>query len=162
MDNGDRGDDIAPMRRPPHKPGKPIAGPSQRQLRAGELVRHALVEVLREEEVQDEALAGVSVTVGEVSLSPDLRHAVAYVQPLGGAQAPEVVAALNKHSRFLRGALGRRIDLKFTPDLRFMHDESFEKARRMDQLFANEVVRRDLEKPDVSEDSPEGAGDGEA
>jgi ribosome-binding factor A len=162
VDIRDRGDDIARMRRPPHKPGKPIAGPSQRQLRAGELVRHALVEVLREEEVQDEALAGVSVTVGEVSLSPDLRHAVAYVQPLGGEHAPEVVAALNKHSRFLRGALGRRIDLKFTPDLRFMHDESFEKARRMDQLFANEVVRRDLDKPDVPEDPPEGGADGEA
>ena len=145
------------MRRPSsHKPGKPIAGPSQRQLRAGELVRHALVEVLRENEVQDEALAGVSVTVGEVSLSPDLRHATAYVQPLGGEHAPEVVAALNKHSRYLRGELGRRIDLKFTPDLRFMHDESFEKARRMDELFANEVVRRDLARPDEDEEAASG------
>lgn len=147
------------MRRPTHaKSPKPIAGPSQRQLRAGELVRHALVEVLREEEVQDEALTGVSVTVGEVSLSPDLRHATAYVQPLGGEHAPEVVAALNKHARFLRGALGRRIELKFTPELRFMHDESFEKARRMDALFANEVVRRDLEAPDADKDDAGGDG----
>ncbi|MDP8915820.1 MAG: 30S ribosome-binding factor RbfA [Pseudomonadota bacterium] len=124
------------------------AGPSQRQLRAGELVRHALVEVLREEEVQDEALTGVSVTVGEVRMSPDLRHATAFVEPLGGQGGPGVVAALNRHAKFLRGRLGRHIELKFTPDLRFVHDESFEAARRMDALFANEVVRRDLERSD--------------
>lgn len=131
-----------------HGSKKGAAGPSQRQLRAGELVRHALVEVLREEEVQDEALTGVSVTVGEVRMSPDLRHATAFVEPLGGENAPEVVAALNRHARFLRGRLGRHIELKFTPDLRFVHDESFEAARRMDALFANEVVRRDLEASD--------------
>src|SRR5690606_22507790 len=105
-------------------------GPSQRQLRAGELVRHALVEVLREEDISDEALEGVSVTVTEVRMSPDLKHATCFVEPLGGGHAAEVVAALNRHSRFLRGRLGRHIELKFTPDLKFLHDESFDEAAR--------------------------------
>ena len=121
------------------------AGPSQRQLRAGELIRHALVEVLREDEIADEAMSGVSVTVTEVRMSPDLRHATCFVEPLGGRHADEVVAALNRHAKFLRGRLGRHIELKFTPDLRFLHDESFEAAKRMDRLFESEAVRRDLE-----------------
>ena len=128
-------------------------GPSQRQLRAGELIRHALVEVLREEEINDPALAGVSVTVAEVRMSPDLRHATAFVQPLGGGNAPEVVAGLNRHAKFLRGRLGHHIELKFTPDLRFMVDESFEAARKMDALFASEAVRRDLEPAATPTDS---------
>jgi ribosome-binding factor A len=125
------------------------AGPSQRQLRAGELVRHALVDVLRTEEIADEALTGVSVTVTEVRMSPDLRHATCFVEPLGaglgGVQTDAVTAALNRHAKFLRGRLGRHIELKFTPDLRFVHDESFEAARRMDTLFNSPLVRRDLE-----------------
>lgn len=120
-------------------------GPSQRQLRAGELVRHALVEVLREEEIADEALTGVSVTVSEARMSPDLKHASVYVRPLGGERTPEVVAALNRHARFLRGRLGRGIALKFTPELRFLSDESFEAAQRMDALLESDAVRRDLE-----------------
>jgi ribosome-binding factor A len=132
------------------------AGPSQRQLRAGELVRHALVEVLREQEIHDEAMTGVSVTVTEVRMSPDLRHATCFVEPLGGGQADAVVDALNRHTRFLRGELGRHIDMKFTPDLRFLHDESFNTARAMDRLFDDPRVRRDLEKRD------EDGSDGEA
>lgn len=120
------------------------AGPTQRQLRAGELIRHALVEVLREEEISDEALAGVSVTVTEVRMSPDLRHATAFIEPLGGEHAPEVVAGLNRHAKFLRGRLGKLIDMKFTPDLRFLHDESFDEAERMGRLFDDPRVRRDL------------------
>src|ERR1700739_1915260 len=89
----------------------PQTGPSQRQLRAGELVRHALVEILREEDLQDPALAGVSVTVTEVKVSPDLKHALCFVEPLGGAHAAEVIAALNRVSRFLRGRLGHAIDM---------------------------------------------------
>ena len=126
------------------RPLKPV-GPSQRQLRAGELIRHALVDVLREEELQDDAMRGVSVTLTEVRMSPDLKHATCFVEPLGGGHAAEVVEALNWHARFLRGRLGRHIDLKFTPDLRFLHDESFTEAGRMDRLFASEAVRRDLE-----------------
>jgi ribosome-binding factor A len=126
------------------------SGPSQRQLRAGELVRHALAEILREEDFPD--LAGVSVTVTEVRMSPDLRHALCFVEPLGGVHAPEVVAALNRHSKFLRGRLGRMIDLKFTPDLKFLHDESFEEAARMNRLFERPEVQRDLTPRDEGDE----------
>ncbi len=134
-------------------------GPSQRQLRAGELVRHALVEVLREEEIHDEALAGVSVTVTEVRMSPDLKHATCFVEPLGAgvAAAPtaghvtDILAALNRHARFLRGQLGRHIEMKFTPELKFRHDESFDAASRIDRLFDDPKVRADLARPDGEE-----------
>ncbi|MFZ5670648.1 MAG: 30S ribosome-binding factor RbfA [Pseudomonadota bacterium] len=132
------------MSRNTHRRGQAPAGPSQRQLRAGELIRHALVDILREEELADPALAGVSVTLSEVRMSPDLKHAVCFVEPLGGEHAPEVVAGLNRVSRFLRGRLGRHIDMKFTPDLKFLHDESFDAAGHMDRLFADPRVRRDL------------------
>ena len=132
-----------------HRVPKTAAGPSQRQLRAGELIRHALVDVLREEELQDEAMAGVSVTVTQVRLSPDLRHATCFVEPLGagvvGGDTRPVIEALNRHAKFLRGRLGRHIDMKFTPDLRFVHDETFAEAARMDRLFHDPRVRRDLE-----------------
>jgi ribosome-binding factor A len=127
------------------------AGPSQRQLRAGELVRHALVEILREEEIADPALEGVSVTVTEVRMSPDLRHATVFVEPLGGGQAAEVVDGLNRHAKFLRGRLGHAIELKFTPDLKFLHDESFEEAARMNRLFDDPRVRRDLAADEPSD-----------
>ncbi len=131
-------------------------GPSQRQLRAGELIRHALVEVLREEEIHDPAMEGVSVTVTEVRLSPDLKHATCFVEPLGAGveSAPtaghvdEIVKALNAHAKFLRGVLGRHIDMKFTPDLKFRHDESFDAAGRMDRLFSDPRVQADLARTD--------------
>lgn len=125
-------------------------GPTQRQLRAGELIRHALVEVLREEEIHDEHLVGVSVTLTEVRLSPDLRHATCFIEPLGAgvgavAENPdEIVKALNRHAKFLRGVLGRHIDMKFTPDLKFLHDESFDEASRIGQLFDDPRVKQDL------------------
>ena len=138
-------------RHQPHGRGQP-AGPSQRQLRAGELIRHALVDVLREEDINDPDLAGVSVTVSEVRMSPDLKHATCFVEPLGAgvsdSHPDEVVAALNRHARFLRGRLGRHIDMKFTPDLKFRHDESFDAASYMDRLFDDPRVRRDLEHHD--------------
>ncbi|HRD47024.1 MAG TPA: 30S ribosome-binding factor RbfA [Caulobacter sp.] len=131
------------------------AGPTQRQLRAGELIRHALVEVLREEEFQEPALHGVSVTVSEVRMSPDLKHAICFVEPLGagvtGQETAEIIKALNKVSRFLRGRLGRHIDMKFTPDLKFFHDESFDNAARIDRLFDNPVVQRDLHADDAED-----------
>lgn len=137
------------------------AGPSQRQLRAGELIRHALVDVLREEEIHDEALRGVSITVTEVRLSPDLKHATCFVEPLGaGVDAAEtagheaeIIKALNSHAKFLRGQLGRHIDMKFTPDLRFRHDESFDAASRIDRLFDDPRVRADLERRDEDDDA---------
>lgn len=133
------------MRKPTQSRGQ---GPTQRQLRAGELIRHALVEVLREEEIADEALAGVSVTVSEVRMSPDLKHAVCFVEPLGGGDYAPVIAALNRHAKFLRGRLGRHIDMKFTPDLKFLHDESFDAAQRMNRLFDDPKVRQDLDPED--------------
>ena len=131
-------------------------GPSQRQLRAGELIRHALVDVLREQEIHDEALLGVSITVTEVRLSPDLKHATCFVEPLGaGVEAAvtaghesEIIKALNAHAKFLRGQLGRHIDMKFTPDLRFRHDESFDTASHIDRLFDDPRVRADVERID--------------
>ncbi|ASE39473.1 30S ribosome-binding factor RbfA [Brevundimonas vesicularis] len=132
------------------------AGPSQRQLRAGELIRHALVDILREEDIRDEALAGVSITVTEVRLSPDLKHATCFVEPLGaGVEAAptnghesEIIKALNVHAKFVRGQLGRRLDMKFTPDLKFRHDESFDAASHIDRLFDDPRVRADLERRD--------------
>ena len=118
---------------------------SQRQLRAGELVRHALVEILREESLQDPALAGKSVTITEVRVSPDLKHALCFVEPLGGEDAPEVIAALNRVSRFLRGRLGHAIEMRFTPALKFVHDNSFDEAEKMNRLLADPRVRRDVE-----------------
>lgn len=118
--------------------------PSQRQLRAGELVRHALVDVLRHEDLRDPALQGVSVTVSEVRMSPDLKHAKVYCTPLGGGHAAEVVDGLNRCSRFLGGRLGREIDLRFTPKLAFMADDSFEVASAMDKLLHDPKVLRDL------------------
>ena len=135
---------------------KSLAGPSQRQLRASELIRHALVEVLREEEIHDPALKDVSVTVTEVRLSPDLKHATCFVEPLGAGveTAPnaghvgEIVKALNAHSKFLRGVLGRHIDMRFTPDLRFRHDESFAAAERLNRLLDDPRVQADITRPD--------------
>ena len=135
------------------------AGPSQRQLRAGELVRHALVEILREEDLNDAALSGVSVTVTEVRMSPDLRHATCFVVPLGGGHAGEVVAGLNRTSRFLRGQLGRNIELKFTPDLKFIHDESFDEAARMSRLFDDPKVQQDLAPHDPDAPSADLGGE---
>src|SRR3954451_11526269 len=127
-----------------HTDRGPAQGPTQRQLRAGELIRHSLVEILREEEIADPSLEGVSVTVTEVRMSPDLRNATVFVEPLGGGHAPEVVKALNRHAKFLRGRLGHAIEMKFTPALKFLHDESFDEAARMTRLFQDPRVARDL------------------
>lgn len=123
-------------------------GPSQRQLRAGELIRHALVEIFQREDLRDPALSGVSLTVSEVRTSPDLKQATAFVSPLGGGDEAAIVAALNKSAPYLRGLLGRRIELKFTPALKFIADASFAEARRIDELLASPAVARDLGKDD--------------
>ena len=138
------------------KPNPKAGTVSQRQLRAGELIRHALVDVLREEDIHDPALKDVSVTVTEVRLSPDLKHATCFVEPLGAGvdSAPvadhvdDIIKALNVHTKFLRGVLGRRIDMRFTPDLRFRHDESFEAAERLNRLLDDPRVQADIAKPD--------------
>ncbi|MGD2132828.1 MAG: 30S ribosome-binding factor RbfA [Maricaulaceae bacterium] len=122
-------------------------GPSQRQLRAGELVRHALVDILAREDVRDPDLEGVSVTVSEVRTSPDLKHADVFVAPLGVGDAAKTAAALNRCARFLRGRLGRQIELKFTPELHFLADESFDEADHIGRLLRSPDVARDLVQP---------------
>ncbi len=133
-------------------------GPSQRQLRAGELVRHALVEILREEDFDDPVLTGTSVTVSEVRLSPDFRHAIVFIEPLGAGLEPnnvradQITAGLNRFSKFLRGRLARTIELRTIPDLKFVRDSSFDIASDMNKLFANPLVRRDLDSVREDED----------
>ena len=137
------------------KPNPKAGTVSQRQLRAAELIRHALVDVLREEDIHDPALKDVSVTVTEVRLSPDLKHATCFVEPLGagvdttdvGGHVDEIIKALNAHAKFLRGVLGRRIDMRFTPDLRFRHDESFAAAERLNRLLDDPRVQADIARP---------------
>ena len=136
------------MPRPSNAGRRAKLGPSQRQLRAGELIRHALVEILREGDLADPALVEVSVTLSQVKISPDLKHAVCFVEPLGGANAGEVVAGLNRASKFLRGKLGHVIDMRFTPTLKFVRDDSFDAAAHMSRLLDDPRVRRDLEASD--------------
>ena len=119
--------------------------PSQRQLQAGELIRRALVDILAHEELRDPALQGVSVTISEVRASPDLKTARVYAAPLGGQNTPEVIAALNRCARFLRGKLGRELSMRTTPALRFEADTTFDAATELNALLSRPEVRRDLD-----------------
>ena len=122
--------------------------PSQRQLRAAELVRHALVEILAREEFRDPALQGIAITIGEVRSSPDLRHANIFCSALGKsgkAEMEEIAEALNRASGFLRGRLGREIEMKFTPQLHFIPDLSYDEAAEMNAVFRRAEVARDLD-----------------
>lgn len=119
-------------------------GPSQRQLRVGEVLRHVLSEIFARGEVRDADLVGVSVTVTQVKPTADMRHAIVYCEPLGGKHAGRVIDALNRHRGYLRGLLGQVIRLKFTPDLRFVEDTSFAEAEKIETLLKSERVRRDL------------------
>ena len=130
------------------------AGPSQRQQRVAELVRHALSEVLARGNLQDDVLASHAVTIPEVRMTADLKLATAYVMPLGGKDERAVIAALERHKKTLRQEVARRVNLKFAPDLRFRRDESFDEAARIDALLRSERVQRDTRR------SPE-EGDGE-
>jgi ribosome-binding factor A len=119
-------------------------GPTQRQLRVGEMLRHALAEILRRDEIRDPDLVDVSVTITQVKPSPDMRHATVFCEPLGGQNAKAVVAALNRHKGFLRGEMGRMIEIKFTPELRFVEDESFAEAQKIEDILKSSRVQRDL------------------
>jgi ribosome-binding factor A len=119
-------------------------GPSQRQLRVGEALRHALAEVLNRNEIRDPDLDGVSVTITQIKPSPDMRYATVYCEPLGGQNAKQIVAALNRHKGFLRGEMGRHLTMKFTPDLRFVEDESFAEALKIETILRSPEVQRDL------------------
>ena len=156
------------FRRPPGRSGgrrtgrhDGPTGPSQRQLRVGEALRHALAEVLARNEIRDPDLDGVSVTVTQVKPSPDMRYATVYCEPLGGQNARAIVAALNRHKGFLRGEMGHRLTMKFTPDLRFVEDESFAEAQKIETILKSERVSRDLAAPDGEDDADDGGDDGD-
>ncbi len=126
--------------------GQASGAPSQRQLRAGELVRHKLVEIVAREELRDPDLLGVSITIGEVRASPDLRHMTVFVSALGPGDAKLIANGLTRCARFLRGKLGRMVDLRATPELHFQPDISYDEARHIDELLASPEVARDLKR----------------
>jgi ribosome-binding factor A len=127
---------------------EPGPGPSQRSLRAGEVIRHAMADILSRGDIHDPVLQTHLITVPEVRLSPDLRLATIYVMPLGGQDKTKVLAALERNQKFLRGALARRVSLKFAPDIRFRIDESFDEADRIEKLLRSPDVKRDLDHKD--------------
>ena len=119
-------------------------GRSVRLLRVGEQVRHALSEVLMRGDVHDETLASHSVSITEVRMSPDLRHATVFVKPLLGADEAEVLAALKRHVRYLKGEVARRVNTKYAANLKFLPDESFDEGSRIDRLLRDPKVAQDL------------------
>ena len=132
---------------PSHHKKTSTPGGSQRQLRVGEIVRHAVADILSQGGVHDPVLEGHLITVPEVRMSPDLKLATVYVMPLGGRDTEPVLKALAQNKPFIRSAVARRVNLKFAPDLRFRIDERFDEADRIEKLLRTPAVQRDL-KPD--------------
>ncbi|TNC72403.1 30S ribosome-binding factor RbfA [Rubellimicrobium roseum] len=128
------------------------SGPSQRMLRVGELIRRTLSEILQQGDLHDPELSGVSITVGEVRVTPDLKRATAYVLPLGGGNREGILAALRRNKPEIRHMIAREMTLKHVPDLKFEIDETFDRIDATRRMFSDERVRRDLESP---EDAPE-------
>ena len=120
-------------------------GPNQRMLRVGELVRHALAAIFARGDIDDDALRGAVITVPEVRMTNDLKIANAYIMPLGGLHAEEIVAALNRHAKFIRGRVAPQVNMKFAPEVRFFVDDTFEEAGRIDALLRSDKVQRDLD-----------------
>lgn len=120
------------------------SGPSQRQLRVAEVMRRELAEILGRGAVHDEDLDGVSITVGEVRISPDLRQATVFVLPLGGLDADVIVEALTRNRSEIRHIVTKNIKLKYSPDLKFVIDESFDRMDETRRMFNDERVRRDV------------------
>ena len=148
------------MRHKHHRESGPGTG-SQRQLRVGELVRHAIAEMLTRGAVHDPVIAGHLITIPEVRMSPDLKLATVYVMPLGGQDTKGVLEALDKHRKFLRGEVARKVNLKMAPELRFRADDSFDNAAQIDALFRSEKVRRDLNDDGQPIDDQADGEDGE-
>ena len=132
------------MARETHRDRDHKAGPSQRALRVGELIRHEIADMLTRGDVHDPVLEGHLITVPEVRMSADLRLATVYVMPLGGRDVKDVLEALERNNRFLRGEIAHRVNLKFAPDIRFHADERFEEAERIEKLLRTPAVQRDL------------------
>ena len=126
-----------------HDHDSPTGG-SQRQLRVGELVRHALADMLTRGDVHDPVIEAHMITIPEVRVTADLRLATIYVIPMGGRDAEEVVAAFERHKKYLRAEIAHRINLKFAPDLRFRLDDRFAEAERIERLLRSPDVKRDL------------------
>jgi ribosome-binding factor A len=129
------------MAKPNRKGG---TGPSQRQLRVSELIRHALAQMIQRGDIHDDVLASHIITIPEVRLSPDLKLATVYIMPLGGVDEKPVIIALEKHKGYLRSEIAKRVNMKYAPDLRFRRDETFDEAERINTLLRSDVVRRDL------------------
>jgi len=134
-----------------HKRDHSASGPSQRQLRVGELIRHALAEMLSRGDIHDPTIEAHMITVPEVRMTADLRLATVYVMPLGGKDEKEVVTALPRNKPFLRGEIAHRVNLKFAPDIRFRVDERFDEAERIEKILRTPEVRRDLDSKDGDE-----------
>jgi ribosome-binding factor A len=134
---------------------KKSAGGSQRQLRVGEAVRHAVADILAQGNVHDPDLEGHIITVPEVRMSPDLKLATIYVMPLGGHDTELVLAALDRNKKFLRGEVARRINLKFAPDIRFRVDERFDEAERIEKLLRTPAVQRDIAQDSAEDSTPD-------
>jgi ribosome-binding factor A len=120
------------------------AGGSQRQLRVGELIRHELADMLSRGDIHDPVVEAHMITVPEVRMSPDLRLATVYVMPLGGRDEQDVVEALDRNKKYVRGEIARRVNLKFAPEIRFRIDERFDEAERIEKLLRTPAVQRDL------------------
>ena len=129
---------------PRHHSKGSAPGGSQRQLRVGELVRHAIADILAQGIVHDADLEGHIITVPEVRMSPDLKLATIYVMPLGGRDTEIVLTALERNKKFLRGEIAHRVNLKFAPEVRFHADERFDEAERIEKLLRTPAVQRDL------------------
>ncbi len=127
-----------------HQHRNQSAGGSQRQLRVGELIRHELAAMFSRGDVHDPVIESHMITVPEVRMSPDLRLATIYIMPLGGRDATDVLGALERNKRFMRGEISRRVNLKFAPEIRFRIDERFDEAERIEKLLRTPVVQRDL------------------
>lgn len=136
-----------------HNPG---SGPSQRQLRVGELIRRTLSDVLLRADVHDPDLNRHSITVSEVRASPDLKVATAYVMPLGGHDVEDALKALRRNAPELRHLVAKAMTLKYAPQLRFQLDETFDRMDDTRRLFADERVRRDIEAPDDEDEDRDG------
>jgi ribosome-binding factor A len=134
------------LTRKKHRDRESPAGSSQRGLRVGELIRHAIAEMLTRGDVHDPVLEGHLVTVPEVRMSPDLRMATIYVMPLGGRDIKDVIEALDRNKRYLRGEIAHRVNLKFAPEIRFRVDERFDEAERIEKLLRTPEVQRDLKR----------------
>jgi ribosome-binding factor A len=120
-------------------------GGSQRQLRVGELIRHELAEMLSRGDIHDPVVETHMITVPEVRMTADLRLATIYVMPLGGRDKQDVLDALDRNKRYVRGEIARRVNLKFAPEIRFRIDERFDEVERIEKLLRTPVVRRDLD-----------------